>query len=182
MSEAALILNNATPRSLVILDEIGRGTSTFDGVSLAWAIVEYLHALRRRGVKTLFATHYHELAELENRLERVVNYHVRVSEQDGKVTFLYRIERGFSDHSYGIHVAELAGVPSRVTRRARKVLKDLESGDHLKQAETPQLQMSLFSLMEEPLRAKLAAVDTNDLSPNEAWEVLSELVEKAKKE
>ena len=182
MSEAALILKDATPRSLIILDEIGRGTSTFDGVSLAWAMVEYLHKLRQRGAKTLFATHYHELSELENRLERVVNYHVRISEQDGKITFLYRIERGFSDHSYGIHVAELAGVPSRVTKRARQVLKELESGSHLReQADTPQLQLSLFSLMEEPLRARLAALDTNDMTPNEAFQILTELSEEARK-
>ena len=182
MNEAATILKHATPRSLIILDEIGRGTSTFDGVSLAWAIVEYLHSLRKRGVKTLFATHYHELAELENRLNRVINYHVRVSEQDGKITFLYRIEQGFSDHSYGIHVAELAGVPSRVTKRARQVLKDLESGSHLHEStETPHLQLSLFSMMEEPLRARLGSIETDDISPNEAWQILSELIEEAKK-
>ncbi|MFH1738448.1 MAG: DNA mismatch repair protein MutS, partial [bacterium] len=183
MNEAALILKDATPRSLIILDEIGRGTSTFDGVSLAWAIVEYLHNIRQRGVKTLFATHYHELAELENHLERVLNYHVRVSEQDGKITFLYRIERGFSDHSYGIHVAELAGVPSRVTKRARQVLRDLESGGHLRDStQAPQMQLSLFSMIEEPLRARLASMDTNEIAPSEAWQILNELIEDAKRD
>jgi len=183
MSESALILKDATPRSLVILDEIGRGTSTYDGVSLAWAIVEYLHAIRQRGVKTLFATHYHELAELEKHLERVVNYHVRVSENEGKITFLYRIERGFSDHSYGIHVAELAGIPGRVTKRARQVLRELESGGYLRDQSqaAPQVQLSLFSLIEEPLRARLAALDPNDITPNEALQVLTELVEEARK-
>jgi DNA mismatch repair protein MutS len=184
MSETAHILANATPKSLVILDEIGRGTSTFDGVSLAWAIVEYLHGLRGKGVKTLFATHYHELAALEEMHKRVVNYHVQVSEEGDKVKFLYRIGRGYTDHSYGIHVADLAGVPRRVTDRARKILKRLERGEHLgfqeTQSEGGDYQISLFSMMDEPLRAKLSDIDIDRLTPMDALHLLAELVSEAR--
>ncbi len=184
MSEAAHILTNATPKSLVILDEIGRGTSTFDGVSLAWAIVEYLHGLRGKGVKTLFATHYHELAALEETHKRVVNYHVQISEENGKVKFLYRIGRGYTDHSYGIHVADLAGVPKRVTARARKILCRLERGEHLgaqqAQKKDADYQVSLFSMMDEPLRARLADIDPDTLTPIDALHILAELVSEAK--
>jgi DNA mismatch repair protein MutS len=185
MFEAAHIMKNATPRSLVILDEIGRGTSTFDGVSLAWAIVEFLHGVRGKGVKTLFATHYHELSALEEFLKRVVNHHVLVSEDSGTVRFLYRIGRGYTDHSYGIHVAELAGVPKRVTDRAGKILKRLERGEHLglqqqieKNEET--LQVSLFTMIDEPLRVRLADINMNTLSPMDAFHLLEELVAEAK--
>jgi len=185
MCETALILRHATPRSLVILDEIGRGTSTFDGVSLAWAIVEYLHGLRGKGVKTLFATHYHELAALEETHRRVVNYHVQVAEEGNAVSFLYRIGRGYTDHSYGIHVADLAGVPPRVTDRARKILKRLERGEHLafqnKDARPEPYQATLFSMLEEPLRARLVDLDVNTLSPIEAHHLLTELVDEAKR-
>ncbi|MGC9327834.1 MAG: DNA mismatch repair protein MutS, partial [Candidatus Hinthialibacter sp.] len=184
MSEAAHILTHATPKSLVILDEIGRGTSTFDGVSLAWAIVEYLHGLRGKGVKTLFATHYHELAALEETHKRVINYHVQVSEEGGDVKFLYRIGRGYTDHSYGIHVADLAGVPKRVTDRARKILKRLERGEHLGYQEAlksgDDYQISLFSMMDEPLRAKLLDIDIDQLTPMDALHLLAELVSEAK--
>lgn len=184
MSEAAHILRNATPRSLVILDEIGRGTSTYDGVSLAWAICEYLHGIRGKGVKALFATHYHELASLESLLSRVVNFHVQVSERDGRISFLYRIARGYTDHSYGIHVADLAGVPKRVTDRARKILRRLEQGEHLggaTQAEQDEpYQISLFQMMDEPLRARLADIDVNMLTPMEALHLLEELVREAR--
>ncbi len=184
MSEASHILRNATPRSLVILDEIGRGTSTFDGVSLAWSIVEYLHGVRGKGVKTLFATHYHELSTLEDILRRVVNYHVQVSEEGNKVSFLYRIGRGYTDHSYGIHVADLAGVPKRVTDRARKILKRLERGEHLgmqvKSNPADEYQISLFTMLEEPLRARLADIDIESLSPMEAHQMLAELIVEAR--
>jgi DNA mismatch repair protein MutS len=184
MSEAANILKNATPKSLVILDEIGRGTSTFDGVSLAWAIVEFLHGVRGKGVKTLFATHYHELASLEETHKRVVNYHVQVKEEANTISFLYRIGKGYTDHSYGIHVADLAGVPKRVTDRARKILKRLERGEHLTMqnsiTDDNPYQISLFSMMDEPLRARLADIDVNTLSPIEALHILSELVEEAR--
>ncbi|MEW6237748.1 MAG: DNA mismatch repair protein MutS [Candidatus Omnitrophota bacterium] len=185
MCETAHILRHATPRSLVILDEIGRGTSTFDGVSLAWAIVEYLHGLRGKGVKTLFATHYHELAALEETHRRVVNYHVQVAEEGNTVSFLYRIGRGYTDHSYGIHVADLAGVPPRVTDRARKILKRLERGEHLafqnKETRSDPYQATLFSMLEEPLRARLVDLDVNTLSPIEAHHLLTELVDEAKR-
>ncbi len=174
MSEAAHILSEATPRSLVILDEIGRGTSTFDGVSLAWAIAEYLHERGGAGVKTLFATHYHELAELEERLPRVVNFRVLVVEEGRDVRFLYRIEKGHSDHSYGIAVAKLAGVPESVISRARQVLARLEAGDHLVDARAPAtVQMSLFSLVEEPLARRLRELDVEALSPLDALQLLS---------
>ncbi|MBE7561114.1 DNA mismatch repair protein MutS [bacterium] len=174
MSEAAHILAEATPRSLVVLDEIGRGTSTFDGVSLAWAIAEYLHERGGVGVKTLFATHYHELAELEERLLRVVNYRVLVVEEGRDVRFLYRVEKGHSDHSYGIAVAKLAGVPESVISRARTVLQRLEAGDHLVDSRRPaSVQMSLFSLVEEPLARRLRELDVEALSPLEALQLLS---------
>ncbi len=186
MSETSYILNNATPKSLIILDEIGRGTSTFDGISLAWSIVEYLHGIRGgKGVKTLFATHYHEIAALAETHKRAVNYHVQVSEEGNQIRFLYRIGKGHTDHSYGIHVADLAGVPKRVTNRARKILQRLERGEHLVQSVSKQqsdepFQVSLFTMLEEPLRAKLADIDLDTLSPVEAWQVLSELVNEAK--
>jgi DNA mismatch repair protein MutS len=129
MTEAANILNNATPRSLVILDEIGRGTSTYDGVSLAWAITEYLHDTI--GCRTLFATHYHELAQLAAALPRLRNYNVQVRELDNEVIFLHKIAPGNADKSYGIHVARLAGVPEQVLKRATSVLETLESRHEL---------------------------------------------------
>jgi DNA mismatch repair protein MutS len=127
MSETANILNNATPRSLVILDEIGRGTSTFDGLSLAWSIVEYLHNVV--GAKTLFATHYHELTELAARLPRLKNFNVAVREWNDQIIFLHRIVEGGTDKSYGIHVARLAGVPKEVLERAKVILRNLEESE-----------------------------------------------------
>jgi hypothetical protein len=128
MTEAANILNNATERSLVILDEIGRGTSTYDGMAIARAVVEYLHHRPEVGAKTLFATHYHELVDLANQLPRVRNENVAVAEEDGRVVFLHKIVPGGADRSYGIHVAELAGLPKAVVQRAREVLAALEDG------------------------------------------------------
>jgi len=189
MSEAAHILQFATPRSLIILDEIGRGTSTFDGVSLAWAIAEYLHGLKGKGVKTLFATHYHELAELGDQLARAKNMRVLVSEKDGRVTFLYKVVPGSTDHSYGIHVAELAGLPKKVIDRAKRILSRLEqenltgltegmAGRKPPQAE---MQLSLFSLVEEPMARRLKEIEIDHLSPVEALQTLAELIEEAKK-
>ncbi len=126
MTETANILNNATQKSLVILDEIGRGTSTYDGLSIAWAVIEYLHEKKKRRAKTLFATHYHELAELEGKFKRVKNYNVAVKEEGEEITFLYQIALGSSDHSYGIHAARLAGIPPDVVARAREILFELE--------------------------------------------------------
>jgi DNA mismatch repair protein MutS len=126
MTETAAILHNATPRSLVLLDEIGRGTATFDGLSIAWAVAEHLHDSPDHSAKTLFATHYHELTELAERLPGAQNYQIRVAEREGEVIFLYRVERGRASKSYGIEVARLAGLPPSVLARAREVLSRLE--------------------------------------------------------
>ena len=185
MSETAHILKNATPKSLIILDEIGRGTATYDGIGLAWAIVEYLLKIGRRGVKTLFATHYHEMADLEDRHERVRNEHALVAERDGKVTFLYQIVPEPSDHSYGIHVADLAGIPKQVTRRASRILAQLESGEFHQQkasASGEGIQLSLFSLVDEPLAEQLRKLNPEGMSPIEALQVLDDLVRQAKGE
>ena len=130
MTEAANILNNITSRSLVIFDELGRGTSTYDGISIAWAIVEYLHGSKERPSaahpRTLFATHYHELNEMAARFPRICNYNISVAEEEGRVVFLRKLVPGGSEHSFGIHVAEIAGMPSEIVRRAGVILKDLE--------------------------------------------------------
>lgn len=186
MSEAANILRNATPKSLVILDELGRGTSTFDGLSLAWAVVEFLHSLRNTGVKTLFATHYHELAEVESILPRVFNARVMVSEEGDEVLFLYKVLQGYSDHSYGIHVARLAGLPEPVIFRAQTILDKLESHNiQVSGSETevgiPNIQMSLFSMIEDPFQSKLKTIDVNRLTPLDAFEILSQLIKEAQK-
>ncbi len=187
MSETASILRNATPRSLVILDEIGRGTATYDGISLAWAIAEYLLSVGRIGVKTLFATHYHEMAELEERHERVRNFHAAAAEQDGKVTFLYQIVPGCSDHSYGIHVAELAGIPRQVTRRAVRILEQLESGEFHQRQKTKAsdgsgMQLTLFNLLEDPLSKELRDLAPEEMTPLEALQTLDRIVKKARGE
>jgi DNA mismatch repair protein MutS len=160
MTEAANILNNATPRSLVILDEIGRGTSTYDGVSLAWAITEYLHD--EIGCRSLFATHYHELAQLAERLKGLNNLNALVDDSEGNVVFLHRIAPGSADQSYGIHVARLAGVPEAVIKRAWAVLSELES-HHLEGRDGPTIRRrrrrvravhpSLFRDSDSPLTA-----------------------------
>jgi len=185
MNETANILRNATPQSLVILDEIGRGTATYDGIGLAWAIVEYLLKIGRRGVKTLFATHYHEMADLEQRFERVRNYHALVAEENGKVSFLYQIVPEPSDHSYGIHVAELAGIPKQVTRRAARILSQLESGEFHRQKQydsSEGIQLSLFNLVDEPLAERLRKLNPEEMSPMEALHTLDDLVRRAKGE
>lgn len=127
MNEDANILNNATPRSLILLDEVGRGTSTFDGLSIAWSLAEYLHNHAPVAAKTLFATHYHELNELEGMYDRIRNFNVQVKEHDGKVIFLRKLIRGGADHSYGIQVANMAGLPQIVIDRAKEILGNLES-------------------------------------------------------
>ena len=128
MIEVANILNNATNRSLLILDEVGRGTSTYDGLSIAWAVIEYIHNSTRLRSKTLFATHYHELVELAGSLPHVKNYNMAVTEEEGKVVFLRKVMPGGADKSYGIHVAQLAGLPKAVIHRAEEILQDLENG------------------------------------------------------
>jgi DNA mismatch repair protein MutS len=189
MLETANILHNATPKSLVILDEVGRGTSTYDGLAIARAVVEYLHSRTERAAKTLFATHYHELVELAQVLPRVKNYNVAVSEEGGKVVFLHKILPGGADKSYGIHVAELAGLPKAVVQRARDVLTALEAwsdgrgslsaeGGRQKRQGEPLEQLSLFAA-KSPLLEELAAMDVDSITPLQAITKLYELREKA---
>lgn len=181
MNETANILNNATPRSLVILDEVGRGTSTYDGLALAWAITEYLHAV---GVKTLFATHYHHLNELEKTAAGVKNFRVAVKEQGDRIVWLRKIMPGGTDKSYGIQVAKLAGVPEPVLKRAREVLQTLESmgkGDGpaaLLAARTQRLQTTLFEAERHPVLDELEGIDLGTLSPIEALTKLYDLQRK----
>jgi DNA mismatch repair protein MutS len=188
MTETARILNTATPRSLVILDEIGRGTSTYDGLSLAWSIVEHIHD--RIGCRTLFATHYHELTDLEQQRAGVRNYNVAVKEWDDQVVFLHQIVPGAADKSYGIHVAHLAGVPRSVNDRAREVLAWLEAQHHTSettgcglagapstsngQPEHPASpwQLTLFGVEEHPLLDEIRAAELDELRPVEALELL----------
>ncbi|MFO7943367.1 MAG: DNA mismatch repair protein MutS [Anaerolineales bacterium] len=175
MVETANILNHATPRSLLILDEIGRGTSTYDGVSIAWAVVEYIHNHPEKKAKTLFATHYHELTQLSELLPGVRNYNVTVSEADGDVVFLYNIVPGGADKSYGIHVAQLAGMPSSVVQRAEEIMDKLEesSGKAVKIDPEAPKQMALFPDT-NPLLEELESLDLNELSPLEAINCLYE--------
>ncbi|NLS76452.1 MAG: DNA mismatch repair protein MutS [Chloroflexi bacterium] len=184
MVEVANILNNASPRSLLILDEVGRGTSTYDGISLAWAVVEYIHNHPRLRAKTLFATHYHELTELEDLLPRVKNYNVAVAEQGDQVVFLHKLRRGSADRSYGIHVAQLAGIPKPVLNRAEEILERLESdagqaGIASRHVIREVQQLSLFA-PESPVVAELQDLDILGMSPIEALNKLFELQQKAK--
>jgi DNA mismatch repair protein MutS len=174
MTEAANILNNAGPRSLIILDEIGRGTSTYDGVSLAWAITEYLH--ERVGCRTLFATHYHEMAQLAEKLSGLRNYNVQVHDGADGIVFLHKIAPGSADKSYGIHVAQLAGIPAEVLQRAQEVLAELEA-HHMSLPERPTtrgprrprlVQASLFANSEDPVLQHLREIDLAQLSPEDA--------------
>jgi DNA mismatch repair protein MutS len=172
MTETARILNTATSQSLIILDEIGRGTSTYDGVSLAWAIIEHIH--HQIGCRTLFATHYHELTDLEATLGLVKNLNVAVKEWDDKVAFLHKIVDGSADKSYGIHVARLAGIPRQVNDRAREILTRLES-DHPEPSEGSMplrsrdaLQMTLFQYADHPLLDEIRQLDLDQLTPLEA--------------
>jgi DNA mismatch repair protein MutS len=185
MTETANILNHATPRSLIILDEIGRGTSTFDGISIAWAVAEFLHDNARVAAKTLFATHYHELTDLALTRERVSNYNVAVKEWQDQILFLRRIVKGGASHSYGIQVARLAGLPDAVIGRAREVLRNLEAGEF--EAGAPRLakskraaapatpQLGLFDRAIDPLRQRLEEIDVSVLTPLEALNRLDEL-------
>lgn len=181
MVEAANILTHATRKSLIILDEIGRGTSTYDGIAIARAIVEYIHNHPHLQAKTLFATHYHELIALEEYLPKVRNYNVSVLEQGGRVVFLHKIVRGGADKSYGIHVAQLAGIPKAVVHRAEEVLKELEELQEVGRLHRGAgVQMALFA-PSDPLRDEIAQLDVLSLSPLEALNKLYELVEKAKR-
>ncbi len=188
MTEASNILNNVTPRSLVLFDELGRGTSTYDGISIAWAIVEYLHEQPKARARTLFATHYHELNEMEKNFSRIKNYNVSVREVDGRVIFLRKLERGGSEHSFGIHVAEIAGMPRSIVKRANTVLRQLESENaQVGKAGRPLaeiadsregMQLSFFQLDDPVLiqvRDEILTLDINNLTPMEAinklWEI-----------
>ena len=192
MREVAEILENATSKSLIILDEIGRGTSTYDGMSIARAVLEFTADRKKLGAKTLFATHYHELTELENTVEGVKNYNIAVKKRGDDITFLRRIVRGGADGSYGIDVAKLAGVPDSVVRRAKVILKALEANDNaaarkpLPIEEAPEdepeekLQMTLSGGSAGEIVEELKALDVNTLTPIEAMTKLYELVNKAK--
>jgi len=182
MTETASILHNATPRSLLILDEIGRGTSTYDGLSIAWAVAEFIHNYSRLGAKTLFATHYHELVDLANTLPRVKNFNVAVAEERGKVIFLHQVIAGGADRSYGIHVAQLAGLPRSVINRAQEVLAELENHTS-KGGKVPRRkaqQMPLFS-KDSLLADEVANLDIDSMSPLEAITKLYELKRLSKK-
>jgi DNA mismatch repair protein MutS len=179
MTETAAILHTATARSLILLDEVGRGTATYDGLAIAWAAVEYLHARVR--AKTLFATHYFELTELAEQLEGVKNFHVSVKETGGGIVFLRRVEPGAADRSYGIEVAKLAGLPNEVVTRAREVLAEHEFAEqqataHLSPgASPPPAQLTIFTPLSQPVLDKLREVDLNRLTPLEALNLLAEL-------
>lgn len=189
MTEAANILNNVTNRSLVLFDELGRGTSTYDGISIAWAIVEYLHEHPKSQARTLFATHYHELNEMEKHFPRIHNYNVSVKEADGKVIFMRKLERGGSEHSFGIHVAEIAGMPRSIVKRSNEILRQLESDNsqvgsvgkpNVKRLEENRdgMQLSFFQLDDPVLcqvRDEILGLDINNLTPMEALNKLSEI-------
>ncbi|HLH30761.1 MAG TPA: DNA mismatch repair protein MutS, partial [Terriglobia bacterium] len=187
MTETAIILNSATPKSLIILDEIGRGTATFDGLSIAWAVIEHIQS--RIHAKTIFATHYHELTELAELLSGIKNYHVTVKETNNRIIFLRTVEGGAADRSYGIEVAKLAGIPGPVTQRAREILKKHEENEHqlsdnltVRARRKPKIvvnQMSLFTAIEEELRNAVRNVDLDSMTPLEALRLLSELKKKA---
>jgi DNA mismatch repair protein MutS len=177
MNETANILHNATRKSLILLDEIGRGTSTYDGLSIAWAVTEYLHEL---GAKTLFATHYHHLNDLEEQLPRVKNYRAAVKEEGDHVTFLHRIVQGGTDKSYGIQVARLAGLPPEVIERAKQVLQTLESDsarsdDFSRPSITPPVQLKLFDAEPHPIVEELKSLDLDEMTPIQALNKLNEL-------
>lgn len=188
MTEAANILNNVSPKSLVLFDELGRGTSTYDGISIAWAIVEYLHEHPKAHARTLFATHYHELNEMEKNFQRIKNYNVSVKEIDGKVIFLRTLQRGGSEHSFGIHVAEIAGMPRSIVKRAEVILKQLEADNaSVGTAGRPMadiagsregMQLSFFQLDDPVLcqiRDEILGLDINNLTPVEALNKLNDI-------
>ena len=186
MSELACILNTATEKSLVILDEIGRGTSTYDGLSIAWAAAEHLCSPQRK-IRTLFATHYHELTVLEESLPGLRNLNVDVSEEDGNAVFLRKIIEGSASRSYGIHVAKLAGVPKSVLTRAREKLGELENEAHHTytsacREQTQQEQLSLFSFAPNPVIEKLKSLNLMEITPSKAIALLEELQQSARKE
>jgi DNA mismatch repair protein MutS len=187
MNEAADILNNLSPRSLVLFDELGRGTSTYDGISIAWAIVEHIHEHPKGKARTLFATHYHELNEMEKSFKRIKNYNVSVKEMDGKVIFLRKLEKGGSEHSFGIHVAKLAGMPKSIVKRANTILNQLETDNRQQGIAKPTaeiatkregMQLSFFQLDDPVLsqvRDEILHIDVDNLTPLEALNKLNEI-------
>ncbi len=188
MNEAANILNNISPRSLVLFDELGRGTSTYDGISIAWAIVEHIHEHKKARARTLFATHYHELNDMEGQFKRIKNYNVSVKEVDNKVIFLRKLERGGSAHSFGIHVAKMAGMPKSIVKRADEILHQLEAENRqegisakpqpAKQASSDGIQLSFFQLDDPVLcqiRDEILNLDVNNLTPLEALNKLNDI-------
>lgn len=191
MEETANILNNASERSLIVMDEIGRGTSTYDGLSIAWAVVEYLHDVNHVGVKTLFATHYHELIELARSKTRVCNFNIAVKEWNDKIIFLRKVVPGGTNRSYGIQVARLAGIPDPVIRRSKTILERIENhapeGAHVADTlsggngdDDKPVQLELFQSAEKEIIEKLTRIDVNNTTPMEAMELLQQLQEKAK--
>jgi DNA mismatch repair protein MutS len=187
MNEAADILNNLTDRSLILFDELGRGTSTYDGISIAWAIVEHIHEHPKDKAKTLFATHYHELNEMEKSFKRIKNYNVSVKEADNKILFMRKLERGGSEHSFGIHVAKLAGMPSSIIKRSAEILAQLETDNQktgiakpIGQISTQRegYQMSFFQLDDPVLsqiRDEIITLDIDHLTPVEALNKLNDI-------
>ena len=187
MNEAANILNNISKRSLVLFDELGRGTSTYDGISIAWSIVEYIHENPKARAKTLFATHYHELNEMEKSFKRIKNYNVSVKEFDNKIIFLRKLTPGGSEHSFGIHVAQMAGMPPSITQRAESILKEMEQHNRKKGIAKPLteivenregFQLSFFQLDDPVLsqvRDEIANLDVNNLTPVDALNKLNEI-------
>jgi DNA mismatch repair protein MutS len=197
MQEAANIMNNATERSLILLDEVGRGTATFDGISIAWAITEYIHNKLR--AKTLFATHYHELNELAGRYDNIANYKIDVREADGKLMFTHQVKKGGTDHSFGIHVAQMAGLPYDVIKRASDIMKTLEAAStdeskndlKLKGVKTSNIetkknkripdQLAIFEIKDDELRERILNLDINQLTPLQALQILSEMHKEVRK-
>jgi DNA mismatch repair protein MutS len=187
MTETASILNNLSDRSLVLLDEIGRGTSTYDGISIAWAMVEFLHGHPKCRAKTMFATHYHELNAMEGSFERIKNFHISIKELDDRVIFLRKLTKGGSEHSFGIHVARMAGMPKSLVNRANEVLGQLEDGNGNRELSRPVaslgenregLQLSFFQLDDpvlKQIRDEIRKVDINNLTPIEALNKLNEI-------
>jgi DNA mismatch repair protein MutS len=168
MVETANILNHASPHSLLILDEVGRGTSTYDGMAIAWAVIEYLHNHPERRARTLFATHYHELIEMEEHLPHVSNFNLGVAEEGREVVFLHRVVPGGADKSYGVHVARLAGVPAPVVHRAETLLTQLESGEFRPGTEEPEPFQPMLIAKEHPIVEELRQMDVNNLTPIDA--------------
>jgi len=175
MQESANIMNNLTPKSLVLLDEVGRGTSTYDGISIAWAITEYIHEHPTAKAKTLFATHYHELNALASLYQRIKNLRVEVKEIGDKVLFLHKINEGTADHSFGIHVAQMAGLPDNVIKRSKEILSNFEKREE-RARRKDEFQINLFEYKDEELRDILNKIKIENMTPLEALNKLQELI------